>query len=352
MADTTPPPGRDAPRRSAWRVRKRVWGGIAAGIGALALVAWFVMLRMPGRCWDGPLPPLGADGAAVRAEVERDVRTLGGEIGERSVFRSAALEAAARHVEQRFEDAGLAPRRETYALGGGRISNVIAEVAGGARRAEIVVVGAHYDSVAGSPGANDDATGVAALLALARRFAAAGPARTLRFVAFTGEEPPCFKTETMGSLVHARGCVARREDVVAMLALETLGSYSDAEGSQEYPVRGMALAYPTRGDFVSFVGDVGSRDLVRTAIGAFRAHAAFPSVGAALPAYVPGVDWSDHWSFRQVGVPAVMVTDTAIFRDRMYHTGKDVPARVDYERLARVTLGLVAVVEALVDPQE
>lgn len=333
------------------RIRPRFLAGVALALVLLVAVTGCTMFWMPGSSWKGDVPALDDAGRAVRAEVEADVRALAETIGERSVFQPDRMEAAARHIESRFGACGLAPRRETYAAVGNDVSNVIAGIAGGARAAEIVVVGAHYDSVRGSPGANDNATGVAAMLALAKRFAATGPARTLRFVAFTGEEPPCFQTETMGSLVHARGCGARGEDVVAMISLETLGCFRDEEGSQDYPVRGMGLVYPTRGNFVSFVGDVRSRGLVREAIGAFREGARIPSEGAALPMSVPGVGWSDHWSFRQAGFPALMVTDTAIFRDGAYHTLRDTPDRVDFDRLTRVTLDLVPVVERLANPQ-
>jgi hypothetical protein len=334
-------------RMPAWKVRVWIYGSLVAAFVVAMFVAWLVMLRMPGRSFDGTPPPLAADD---RAQLELDVRKLGGEIGERSIYLPAKLELAAQYIEQRFASCALVPRRETFDVRGTKTSNVVAEIAGGARRGEIVVVGAHYDSVETSPGANDNATGVAALLALARRFAAAKPERTLRFVAFSAEEPPCFQTEFMGSLVHARGSAARGENVVAMLALETLGCFRDGEDSQQYPVRGLGLFYPTRGNFVAFVGDVGSRALVREALAVFREHASIASEGAALPSPIPGIAWSDHWSFRQIGVPAVMVTDTALFRDPAYHTPNDLPKNVDFDRLARVTLGLVPVIERLVDP--
>ena len=282
----------------------------------------------------------------LRADVERIVRALS-EPGPRNVADVEAL-AAARHLvehELLARTGGVAAHE--YQAEGQTLANVVAEIPGARRREEIVVLGAHYDSAPGSPGANDNATGVAAMLALARRFSGSGAQRTLRFVAFTNEEPPCYRTESMGSLVHARGCAGRGENVVAMLSLETLGCYLDADGSQRYPVPWMGLLYPTRGNFVAFVGDVGSRDLVRKAIAAFRQNASFPSEGAALPDFVPGTGWSDHWAFRQVGIPAAMVTDTAVFRDAAYHTADDVPERVDFDRLARVTLGLVRVVERL-----
>jgi Zn-dependent M28 family amino/carboxypeptidase len=173
------------------------------------------------------------------------------------------------------------------------------------------------------------------------------PERTLRFVAFTDEEPPCFQTECMGSLASAKACKAKGEDIAAMISLETLGCYSEEEGSQSYPLPILGFAYPSRGNFVAFVGNVASGGLVREAIGAFRETTAFPSEGAALPGWIPGVGWSDHWSFWQQGYPAIMVTDTAPFRYRHYHKASDTPDELDYERLARVVEGLTKVVEHL-----
>lgn len=165
----------------------------------------------------------------------------------------------------------------------------------------------------------------------------------IRLVFFVNEEPPFFKTDRMGSLVYARRLVASGERVEAMLSLETLGFYSDAPGSQHYPPP-LGMLYPSNGNFVAFVGAVGSRPLVRRAVATFRAQTRFPSVGGTAPAFVSGIDWSDHWSFGEVRVPALMVTDTAPFRYPWYHTAGDTPDKVDYLRLARVTEGLARLV--------
>ncbi|RYE92717.1 MAG: M28 family peptidase [Myxococcales bacterium] len=219
----------------------------------------------------------------------------------------------------------------------------------GALAGELVVVGAHYDSVetdAGCPGANDNATGTAAMLALAHRLRGRTLPRTVRFVGFVNEEPPYFWTDDMGSVRAAKLSRARGERIAAMLSLETLGSYSDLPGSQRYPFP-FSLFYPTTADFVAFVGNVSSRAITRQAVGAFRRHARFPSEGAAPASVVGGVGLSDHWSYWQQDYPAVMVTDTAFFRYPWYHTPRDVPAAIDHERLARVVDGLTRVVEEL-----
>lgn len=165
----------------------------------------------------------------------------------------------------------------------------------------------------------------------------------IRLVLFVNEEPPFFKTEAMGSLVYARALKASGEPVVGMISLETLGFYSDVPGSQHYPAP-LGSLYPSTGNFVAFVGTTGSRAWVRRWVGAFRAAAPFPSVGGTAPGLVQGIDWSDHWSFGQVGISALMVTDTAPFRYPWYHDAQDRPDRVDYERLARVVSGLARIV--------
>lgn len=312
---------------------------------ALGAAIYFAMLRMPGQSHRGALPPLGDGERALSAELRRDVHELAGVIGERNVEQPEALEAAARFIEESLSRAGYEPRRQSYAVGRTSCHNLEVEIRGG-RSDEIVLVGAHYDSVIGAPGANDNATGVAATLALARRFAGAAPGRTVRFVAFVNEEPPHFQTADMGSVRYARRSRERGDRIVAMLSLETIGYFSDAAGSQAYPPP-IGLFYPSTGDFVGFVGDLASRKLLREVIGDFRAHTLFPSEGAALPAVIPGVGWSDHWAFWQEGYRALMVTDTAPFRYPHYHTTSDTPDKVDYERMARVVAGLERVVRRL-----
>jgi hypothetical protein len=319
---------------------------VLLAIVALCVLAWWSCIRMPGESHSGPLPALTAAQREVAAALERDVRALAEEIGERNVAHPAELARAASYIERAFASAGLAPRREEFAVQGVRCANVVAEISAESN-AEVVVVGAHYDSVLGSPGANDNASGVAAVLALARRFAADRPPRSIRFVAFVNEEPPWFGSPEMGSWVHAQGARDRGEEITAMLSLETMGCFDDRDGSQRYPVPLLSGFYPSAGNFITFVGNVSSRRLVRQSIASFRRAAPFPSEGAALPALIPGVGWSDQLAFWRAGYPALMVTDTAPFRYPEYHTARDVPDRVDYERLARVVDGLCAVVEEL-----
>jgi Zn-dependent M28 family amino/carboxypeptidase len=304
------------------------------------------MIRMPGESYRGVLPPLTGEQAALGDELRQNVEALAGRIGERNLLRYGNLVAAGELVERLLTESGYAVERQEYIVEGRTCVNLAAEIPGADRRREIVVVGGHYDSVVSSPGANDNATGVAATLALARALSDFRPSRTLRFLCFVNEEPPFFQTANMGSRVYAKRCRQRGEDIRAMVCLETIGYYSDEKGSQHYPPP-LGLLYPTTGDFIAFVGNYGSRRLVRQVVGSFRRHARFPSEGGAVPGVIPGIGWSDHWAFWKEGYPALMVTDTAPFRYPHYHQATDTPDKIDYERMARVVSGVEAVVRDL-----
>lgn len=316
---------------------------LLACLAAAAACGWW-MIGMPGRSWTGPLDPLDAQGRLLTGRLKTHVTTIAST--EHNMPADEAYEAAARYLEEQLAQAGHLVRRQEFSVGGGRVRNLDVEIRGSDPRSGVIVVGAHYDSVHGAPGANDNGSGTAAVVELARLLAGWKPIRTWRLALFANEEPPYFKTESMGSAVYARAAKSRGEQVAAMFSLETMGYYSDAPGSQHYPVP-FNLAYPDRGDFIAFVGNVGSRNLVREAVGLFRQKARFPSEGIAAPQSIPGVDWSDHWAFWREGWPALMVTDTAPFRYPHYHTAADTPDKVDYERLARVVLGLEATFRAL-----
>jgi Zn-dependent M28 family amino/carboxypeptidase len=285
---------------------------------------------------------------ALELGLREDVRVLAEVVGERNLRHPDALAAAADFIDVSFVHAGYEVHRQRFEATGFASDNLEAEVRGATLPNEIVVVGAHYDTVSGSAGADDNASGTAALLALARAFGQRQVRRTLRFVAFTNEEPPYFQTDQMGSLVYARACRAKREPIVGMLSLESLGYFSDEPGSQSYPFP-FGLIFPPVGDFVAFIADPASDELLTRAVGTFRHASTVRSQGAALPAIVPGVGWSDHWAFWKAGYPAVMVTDTAPFRNPNYHRQSDVRATLAYDRLASVVTGLEAVVADLAD---
>lgn len=311
------------------------------------------LLSMPGEAHKGPLPELTDGERALAEALEADVKMLATEIGERNIgrFRDKELIAAERFLRKSLEETGYKVERQEYevrAVAGAKVANLIAEIVGGDKKDEIVVIGAHYDSVLGCPGANDNGTGTAATLALARAFAKMKPARTLRFVLFANEEPPWFQSKYMGSLVYATQCKKNEDNIVAMLSLETIGYYSDEKGSQKFdnlPL--LAFIYPDTGNFIAFVADIKSGPLAQKVVGKFRETTKFPAHGCALPDVIAGIGWSDHWSFWQMGYPALMVTDTAPFRYPHYHKKEDTPDKIDFERTARVVAGLERVVADL-----
>ena len=216
------------------------------------------------------------------------------------------------------------------------------------RPAEIVLVGAHYDSVLGSPGANDNGSGVAALLEIAAMISDRSLPRTVRLAAFVNEEPPFFMTPLMGSRVYARRARRAGDRIIAMFSLETIGCYDHRPGSQRYPLPFTAF-YPNTGNFIGFVSNLTSRKLLRRAISSFRSHTRFPSEGVAAPGWFTGIGWSDHWSFWKENYPAVMITDTALFRYSPYHTRFDTPEKISYADLARVVAGIQRVVTDLAE---
>jgi Zn-dependent M28 family amino/carboxypeptidase len=321
---------------------------LAIALVALALVflclagavAW--MIHMPGDSFAGALAPLDEAQQRTRDRLRAHVAIIASE--EHNLWRPQALAAVEHYIQGQLEQLGFAPRRQGYETPYGRAHNI--EITLGPDDGKhVVVIGAHYDSAQGTPGADDNASAVAALIEMARLLKAetdgAWPASapTLKCVFFVNEEMPFFGSPHMGSLVYAIDAKQRGRRILAMYSLEMLGYYRDEPGSQTYPWP-FGLAYPDRGNFLAFVGDLGSRDLVRRSVRAFRSVVQFPSEGVSAPRLVPGLDWSDHWSFRQQGWPAIMITDTSFYRNPHYHSAHDTPDTLDYDRLSRVVHGL------------
>jgi hypothetical protein len=322
---------------------------VLAAVAAIFCVwAEFAMIKMPGKSYSGKLPGLTNDQKELREELIRDVKKLAGQIGERNIWHYKSLAAAADFIGESLIAAGYKVSRQNYPVEDKTCCNVEVEITGTTQPQQIVIVGAHYDSVYGSPGANDNASAVAATLALARYFAGRQTGRTLRIVFFANEEPPFFQTSQMGSTVYAKNCRAKGENIIAMLSLETIGYYSDEPGSQKYPFP-FNLLYPSTGNFIGFVSNLSSRKVLHTALTSFRKNCEFPSQGGAVPEIVPGIGWSDHQSFWRCGYPAIMITDTAPYRYPWYHQPDDTPDKLDYDRLARVVSGLRAVIADLVE---
>jgi Zn-dependent M28 family amino/carboxypeptidase len=282
----------------------------------------------------------------TRERLRADIETLAVEIGSRHLWRLGSLDRTAGFIESALAAAGFQVDRQTYHVDGKAVSNLEARLDGVGAKGESIVIGAHYDTIEGCPGANDNGSGIAATIELARRFAARPQARTVRFVAFVNEEPPYFQTARMGSYVYAQAARARGERIAGMLSMETIGYYSDEPGSQQYPSP-LSLMFPDVGNFIGVVGNLESKTLLEAIDASFKVRSSFPIQVAALPGLVPGVGWSDHWSFWEAGYPAVMVTDTAPYRYPWYHTPDDTPDKIDFDKLAAVVDGFEHVIGSL-----
>lgn len=313
----------------------------------------------------GQLLPLNSDQQQLAKRLHDHVWLLAGDIGARSLTSAPEnLERAAGYIEHVLKSSGFEPEREEFIvevlsqrhaqIDSNNIKfpseqhktwNVIAEVRGVSP--ELVIVGAHYDSVYDCPAANDNGSGVAALLEIANALKGEKFQKTVRFVAFTNEEPPFFRTGDMGSFRHAERCGSRSEKITGMICLETIGFYTDEENTQRFPHPLFGIGFPKTGNFVSFVSNLQSRTLLQRCLKSFRRAVKFPSEGISVPGLVKGVDFSDQYNFWKLGYPAVMVTDTAFYRYPHYHEAEDTPDKINYETLARVVDGLTEVVREL-----
>ncbi len=301
---------------------------------------------MPGRSYAGPFYPLTANEVALQEGLETHVRYLAETIGERSIATPAGLLAGEQYIHKEFLKLGYDVRLQSFSFAGIDMKNVIVEIPGTTKASEVIVIGAHYDTVIGTPGADDNATGVAALLEVARWLKQFQPKRTIRLVAFANEEHPGGPWDSMGSCVYANSCQQAGDDIRGMLSLEMLGVYSSRPGSQMYPSP-FNLFYPTVANFIGFVGNSASRKLVHTCVKTFRQFAKFPCEGVSAPDSVKDIARSDHWAFWQIGVPALMVTDTSNFRYPLYHTPEDSVDKLDFASFARVVNGLYSVVKEI-----
>ncbi len=318
-----------------------VWvAGVLLLLCAITAAALWYSLGLPGKRFEGPSPPVTRAEADLAQRLRRHVVAIASE--PHNIAHYAALEKSAAYIEAELSALGYTPERQVYEADGHAVRNieVVLSPPGATAATQSLVIGAHYDSAGIAPGANDNGTGTAAVLELARLLNGAPLAdKRLRLVLFVNEEPPYDRTPDMGSVRHAKGLEAKGERVAGMLSLETLGCFSDKPGTQEYPAP-FGLIFPNKANFIAFVAMPGSRAFLQEVVGAFRSHTQFPTIGGTAPDQIDGIGWSDHWSFWKLGYPAVMVTDTALFRYRHYHKATDTPDKVDYDKLARITFGL------------
>lgn len=318
------------------RSRIAIVCSIVAALIGLPLGALLWMTSVPGQSYDGPPPRLSVVGRAMASRLRMHVVAVASV--PHNIDHPVAYAGVQRYIVSQMTGIGYRVDRQAVVKGA---DNLSVNIGSADPKAGLLIVGAHYDSAGAAPGANDNGSGVAALIELARALKPFDGklSSRVRLIWFANEEPPYFQREAMGSLVAARSIAASHEHVIGMIALETIGYFSDRPNSQHYPFP-LSLRYPDRGNFIAFVGMTSSRGFVRRSIRAFRLSARIPSVGGVAPSFVQGMDWSDHWSFEQQDIPAFMITDTAPFRYPYYHEATDTPDKVDYDRLALVVEGL------------
>lgn len=275
--------------------------------------------------------------------LERHVRMLAGNLAPRSYEHPVNLEAAGRYVLGEFKRLGLTTEEQSYEVEGRTYRNVIARL--GPANGPLIVIGAHYDTCGDTPGADDNASGVAGLLELARALAAHPPRQPVELVAYTLEEPPFFRTENMGSYRHAQWLARQGREVKLMLSLEMIGYFRDTARSQRYPIGALKLLYPDEGNFIALVGAYRDFGEMRRVKGLFKGASTLPATSINAPEMVQGVDFSDHASYWRFKMPAIMVTDTAFLRNANYHDSGDTPDTLDYARMAQVVRGVFAVAQ-------
>jgi Zn-dependent M28 family amino/carboxypeptidase len=273
------------------------------------------------------------------------VAKLSREIGVRTYQDIDRLDKTVQYISGEFTAFGYQVKHQSFKFAGNTYQNVIAELKGGTSPEKLLIIGAHYDTVRTTPGADDNASGVAGLLRLAKLLANRPLDKTVRFVAFALEEPPTYRTKNMGSYHYAASLKTNDEQVEGMVCLEMIGFFSDRPGSQHYPIPFMKLKFPKIGNYIAMVGNRRSKAFTMLFAGSFRKATDLPLVTLNAPAFVVGIDFSDHWSFGKFGYPAFMVTDSAFYRNPNYHSPADLPDTLDYNRMAKVVEGLAAAVE-------
>lgn len=330
--------------RPAWlhhRIRPRL-AALIIGAWILLPSAWF---------WFAVSQPFVAARPAgetpIRADpgrLQTDVQVLSTRFDGRAAMKPALLDEAATYVEGRLTTLGFQVRSQRFSADGRAYRNLIVQL--GPDTPQVVVVGAHYDVFGPNPGADDNASGVAGLIELARVLRQRPLSRRVELVAYANEEPPYFRTPHMGSAVHAASLRAAGRQVPLMLSLECIGYFSDAPGSQQLPARLMAAAYPTTGHFIALVGFYRDGPVARTVKAAMMGASDLPVHSINAPGFVVGIDFSDHLNYAQEGFTGMMVTDTAFYRNTAYHTRGDTWDRLDYVRMAKVVDGVAAAVVA------
>ncbi|MBI5695262.1 MAG: M28 family peptidase [Nitrospirae bacterium] len=311
---------------------------IFVGLVLPITTAW-VLVTQPGiQCGGNKPAPVTVDPARLEAHV----RMLSEKLPPRDWSHPANLDKAAEYIHDELYKAGGAVSYQPYKADGKDYRNVIASF--GPDTKGRIVVGANYDAAEGTPGADDNASGVAGLIELAYILGKTPPHMRVDLVAYSLEEPPYFGTPDMGSAIHAQSLRKQEVPVRLMVSLEMLGYYSDEPGSQDYPALLLKMFYPSRGNFILVVGKFGQGEAIRDVKKAMQSASAVPVFSIRAPLVVPGIDFSDHRNYWEAGYDAVMVTDTSFYRNKQYHARKDTADALDYVRMAQVVQGVYAVI--------
>ena len=285
--------------------------------------------------------------ASSEQELYGHVHALSVVIGSRSLREYEKIRQAEQYIRTFLDKQEIPFELQGYDHEGNRYNNIVVTLEGGSRSDETIIIGAHYDTVFGTPGADDNASAVAVLLELCRALKDYRPERTLRLIFFVLEEPPAFMTPSMGSYVYAMQARNRGENIAGMISLEMVGYFNDDEGSQAFPVPGMHWLFPDRGNFIGVVGNVASRELTLAVAESMKAGSGLPVEHLVALPFIPGIGLSDHGSFWKMGYRAVMVTDTAFYRNPNYHGEKDTIGTLRFDKMSDLVRGMVHVVEYL-----
>lgn len=317
------------------------WLWLLIGLLMLPAIVW-ALLTQP-LLW--PVRPRHNSPVVDPARLEKHVRRLAEEFTPRDERHPENLDRAAAYIRGEFEQAQGVASDQAYQAGGQTYRNVIARF--GPETPDRIVVGAHYDAAGPLPAADDNASGVAGLIELAYLLGRTELPLQVELVAYTLEEPPYFHTPYMGSAVHARSLQEQQIPVRLMISLEMIGYFSDAPDSQEFPLAILRLFYPSRGNFIAVAGKLDQGLVTRRVKRAMSGASPLPVYSINAPRSIPGIDLSDHLNYWLAGYPAVMITDTAFYRNRNYHTPWDTPETLDYERMAMAVQGVYAAVLAV-----
>lgn len=283
----------------------------------------------------------------IQANLKKTVHHLSSRIGSRGYLEMRSLERAANYITEELKSYGYEVLFQPYKFEGRTYKNIIVELKGKKTPEKILIIGAHYDTVIGTPGADDNASGVAGMLELARLLYRKDLNKTLRFVAFTLEEPPLFRSRYMGSYIYTKSLKDKKEDIEGMISLEMIGYFKDAPKSQSFPLPFFSWFYPDTGNFIALIGNLSSKRFISRVKEGFKKGTRLPLESLSAISCIPGVDFSDHLSFWRFGYKAMMVTDTAFYRNLNYHGISDRAGTLDYERMAEVVIGLKSAIEEL-----